>query len=216
MQKRGLTDLAEAKINALRNEGYSLTDSDVIALNDIARDIQTDVTRMALSKGKPLRCGNLWLWPFTIHMKAWLNDCGYEMQSFPDASWWAMAYALSHREDELYEVTEKQVHEWSKHFKGTTEELKEGLLIMLANDKKDETPDIPGDSVTIHEMARIMFLRCGGSIDMWEKECAIDFIYDMQDTLSKQDEANGTSAKKDRSQMAFTYLTHRIRRRVKE
>lgn len=215
MQKRGLTDLAEAKITALREDGYALSDADVIALNDLARDIQTDATRMALSKGKPLRCGNLWLWPFTVHMKSWLNDCGYEMKSFPCSDWFAMAYALSHRDDELYEVTEAHVHEWSKHFKGTTDELKTGLRIMLDNDKQDETPPNDKDTVTIHEMARMMFLRCGGSIAMWEKECSIDFIYDMQETLSKQDEANGTTAKKGRANMAFTYLTHRIRRRVK-
>lgn len=216
MQRRGLTDLAEAKIAALRNDGYVLSDSDVIALNDLARDIQTDATRMALSKGKPLRCGNIWLWPFTVHMKAWLNDCGYEMRSFPNADWFAMAYALSHREDELYEVTEKQIHEWSKHFKGTIEELKEGLRIMLDNDKQDPTPDIKGDTVTIHEMARMMYANHGGTIEMWEKEVSIQFIYDMIDTLSKQNEESGKSMHKDRAQMAFTYLTHRIRRRSKQ
>lgn len=211
MQRRGLTDLAEAKIHALRKEGYVLSDDDVIAINDLSRDIQTDDSRMALSKGKPIRCGNFWLWPFTIHAKAWFHDVG---SRFANAEY-ALAYALSHRNEELYTVTEEQVQAWSKTLKCTLAELRTGLAIIIDGDKQDDIPMKDGDGVTIHEMARMMFASHGGSIEMWEKEVSIQFIYDMLDTIAKQNDESGKSMKKERAQMAFAYLTYRIRRRAK-
>ncbi len=206
---RQLSDLAQAKIEALRSDGYVLSDSDVILINALAWEVQSPSKRMALAKGKPIKCGNTWLWPFTIHNKAWFFDCGREFSNPRHA----LAYALAHRNDELYTITEEHVDKWAKTLTCTDDELEMACAIIIDGDRQDEIPIKDSEAITIHEMARMMMVSHGGTAEMWEKEVSIKFIYDFIDTLSKQHEEAGKSMQKDRAQMALAYLTHRIRRR---
>lgn len=208
---RTLCDLAEAKIEALRADGFTLSDRDVIAINALAWEVQSPSRRMSLSKGKPVRAGNMWLWPFTIHNKAWFFDCGRQFAN-PE---YALAYALAHRDDDLYTVTEKQVDEWAKRLTCTIGELRTAVAIIIEADKQDEIPMKEADSVTIHELARSMMANHGGSIKMWEQEVSLQFVYDYIDTLSRQSEAENKPMAVERAEKALHYLTHRIRRRGK-
>lgn len=204
-----LTAMAEAKIKALRDCGCAVTDADVIALNSLSVDINSHDRRMALAKGRPVRCGNVWLWPFTIHSKAWFADVGC---NFKHAEY-ALAYALANRDKELYTTTQDDVLAWSKTLKCTEAELNEAVSQILDADSEYSVPVETKDAITIHELATSMAAAYGGNVLMWEREVSLQHIYDYLDTVSRQAKADGDDRTNGRALKAFTYLASRIRRR---
>jgi hypothetical protein len=119
---RTLSSQAEAEIEALRYKGVTLSDSDIIAINALAWEIETPSKRVSLARGKPCKCGNVFFWPLTNH---------------------------------------------------------------------------------------------GGTFEMWERQCSIDYVRNFIDTTCKQDEADQKKTHRERSTLILARYTDSLLRKAK-
>ena len=208
---RKLSSQAEAEIEALRLEGVTLSDSDIIAINALCWEIETPSRRVSLARGKPVKCGNVWLWPLTIHSGMWFNEVGSQY----DNAETALAYAMAHRDADLYTVEEPQVKAWFKTVRATIEELRVCMAIIIDQSKRDELPVRKGAGITVAQLAQLMVDNHGGTFDMWERQCSIDYVFDFIDTTNKQDEAEQKHARNQKMTMILGRFTNQLLKRHK-
>jgi hypothetical protein len=207
---RKLTDYARAEIEALRANGVVLSDDEVINIASLGWEIENPCKRVSLAKGRPVKCGNVWLWPLTIHAHEWLKDCGYEM-SDPEK---ALAYAMAHREAELYTVTESTVKDWFKGIQATIEELRVAMAVIIEQGARDVLPSKDKNRLTIAELAQMMVDQHGGTFDMWERQCSIDYVFDFLETTSKQEEAEKEKERTNKATIIMARYTNMLLRRA--
>ncbi len=87
-----LNDLARAEIDELRADGITLTDDDVVAINQLAAEVATPAMIATLARGTPIEVGHVTLWPLTLAGADWYDSYGYNTVD-PEV---ALAYALAH------------------------------------------------------------------------------------------------------------------------
>lgn len=206
---RTLSSQAEAEIEALRAEGVTLSDSDIIAINALCWEIEKPELRVSLARGKPVKCGNVWFWPLTVHSGTWWNEIGCEL----DNSECALAYAMAHRDDDLYTVTEEQIKQWFNSIKATRGEIQIALSIVIENSRRDDLPIKDDDKITLSQLAQMMVDNHGGTFDMWERQCSIDYIRNFIDTTSKQDEADHKKTRIEKSTVILARFTQSLLRK---
>ena len=208
---RGLTDYARAEIEELRNEGVTLSDEQIIDINELAWEIESPSKRVSLAKGKPVKCGNVWLWPLTIHSSAWFSEVSSDWPS----SEIALAYAMAHRDAELFTVQEPEVLSWFKTIKATIEELRVAMAVIIEQGRRDDLPVKKGEGITIPELAQLMVANHGGTFEMWERQCSIQYVFDFLDTTCKQDEAEAKKTHVQKATMILGRYTQAILKRAK-
>jgi hypothetical protein len=208
---RKLSSQAEAEIDYLRSQGVKLSDSDIIAINALCWEIERPSRRVSLARGKPIKCGNVWLWPLTIHSASWFSDIGAEMS----CSEIALAYAMAHRDDDLFTVEEKQIKEWFKTIRATMDELRCAMAVIIDQSKRDDMPVKKGHGITIAQLAQIMVDNHGGTFEMWERQCSIDYIFNFLDTTNKQDEAEHKRARNEKYTMLLGRFTNSLLKKAK-
>ena len=208
---RTLSSQAEAEIEALRAQGVTLSDSDVIAINALSWEIETPSKRVSLARGKPCKCGNVWFWPLTIHSGTWWDECGCDMKN----SEHALAYAMAHRDDDLFTVTEEQIEAWFKTIRSTVQEIRHALSIIIDQCKRDDLPVKEDNSITLAQLAQLMVDNHGGTFEMWERQCSIDYVRNFIDTTCKQDEADQKKTHRERSTLILARFTDSILRKSK-
>ena len=216
---RKLSSQAEAEIDALRSQGVTLSDSDIIAINALCWEIESPSRRVSLARGKPVKCGNVYLWPLTIHSGYWLNEVGFDMtiKSSGDihSSEIAMAYAMAHRDDDLFFADEKIIMDWLKTVRATTCEIRISMAMIINNSKRDQLPIKKDSGLDITQLAQMMVDNHGGSFEMWERQCSIDYIFDFIDTTCKQDEAEQKHARNQKMTMILGRFTNQLLKRHK-
>jgi hypothetical protein len=208
---RKLSSQAEAEIEALRNDGVILSDSDIIAINALCWEIESPSKRVSLAKGKPVKCGNVWLWPLTIHSSAWFSEIGSELH----CSEVALAYAMAHRDTELFTVSEKEILTWFKTIQSTIEELRICMACVIDQGKRDSLPVKEGQGITVQQLAQLMVANHGGTFEMWERQCSIEYVFDFLDTTCKQDEAEARKTHVQKATMILGRFTQSLLKRSK-
>jgi hypothetical protein len=206
---RTLSSQAEAEIEALRYKGVTLSDSDIIAINALAWEIETPSKRVSLARGKPCKCGNVWFWPLTIHSGTWWDECGCEMKN----SEHALAYAMAHRDADLYTVTEEQIESWFKTIRATIQEVRHCLTIIIDQCKRDDLPVKEDNSITLAQLAQLMVDNHGGTFEMWERQCSIDYVRNFIDTTCKQDEAEQKKTRIEKATLILARYTQSLLRK---
>lgn len=206
---RKLSNQAEAEIEALRAQGAKLTDSDIVAINALCWEIESQSQRMSLAKGKPIQCGNVWLWPRTIHACEWFSETGCAMS----CSEKALAYCMAHRDDDLSTVTEKDVIRWFKTIRATLDEVRIAIYEIISLEHRDTLPSKKKSPFQISNLAQLMVSKFGGSFDMWERQCSIDYVFNFIDTLAKQDEAQAQKSHIEKSTAILARFTDSILKR---
>ena len=209
---RKLSSQAEAEIEALRNDGVTLSDSDIISINALCWEIESPSKRVSLARGKPVKCGNVWLWPRTVHACEWYTETGCKMP----CDEMALAYCAAHRDDDLSTVTEKQVRQWFKTIRATLAEIRIAVYEIVSLEFRDTVPTKKKDAFGISQLAQMMVSRFGGSFEMWERQCSIDYIFDFIDTTSKQSEAEETKMRIDKYTMILGRFAQSLLRKHKQ
>jgi hypothetical protein len=206
---RTLSSQAEAEIEALRAQGVTLSDSDIIAINALAWEIETPSKRVSLARGKPIKCGNVFFWPLTIHSGTWFSDTG---KHFDNATY-ALAYAMAHRDDDLYLVSGQDVDRWFKTVRATQDELNECLAIIIDQSSRDDLPTSDDDKITLSQLAQLMVDNHGGNFEMWERQCSIDYVRNFIDTTCKQDEAEQKKTRIEKATLILARYTQSLLRK---
>lgn len=208
---RTISDLARAEIDRLREDGISVTDDEVVAINALSWEIISPSRRVGLARGNPVRCGNVWLWPLTINAREWFELVGAEMGNGERA----LAFAMAHPCIDLFTQVAQQIEAWGRSLQCTDDQLRTAMSIVIQQDKRDELPPIKqGDGLTLGELVQTLIANNGGTVEMWEQQCSIPYVFDMFDTLAKQNEADGISHAKQRAEKALTWYISRIRRKA--
>jgi len=147
----------------------------------------------------------------TIHSGAWFNEIGAEFESAEIA----LAYAMAHRDADLYTVEEPTVKAWFKTIRATIDELRVCMAIIIDQSKRDELPVRKGAGITVAQLAQLMVDNHGGTFDMWERQCSIDYVFDFIDTTNKQDEAEQKRAHNQKMTMILGRFTNSLLRKAK-
>jgi hypothetical protein len=186
---RELSDLAQAEIEQLRAEGYTLTDADVVRINALCWEIETPSARVSLARGTPVQLGAIWLWPFTCAGAHWFDAHGCNMPD-PEA---ALAYALAHGRTEIETATWGNVRKWRNALPVTRQEMLIATAECLRADAKDELPQSKNANThtTAGQLAMMMQALHGGDIDQWERRVSIGYICDLLTTAAAQGAADG-------------------------
>jgi hypothetical protein len=127
----------------------------------------------------------------------------------------ALAYCAAHRDDDLSTVTEKQVRQWFKTIRATLAEIRIAVYEIVSLEFRDTVPTKKKDAFGISQLAQMMVSRFGGSFEMWERQCSIDYIFDFIDTTSKQSEAEETKMRIDKYTMILGRFTQSLLRKAK-
>lgn len=220
---RKLSDLARARIEKLREDGVNLTDENIVAINALAWEVVSPSKCISLSKGRPVRCGNVWFWPLTIHSASWFQEIGCELEYkliesiFHNVKLneYALAYAMAHRDDDLYMVSESQIRTWSKTLRATPSELRECLKMVIDSEVQDEYPTTKDDKITIQELACYMHAKSGGSAKMWEHELSVGYVFNLVNTMARQSEAGDERLTRNRAEACLAYYCHKLRKAAK-
>jgi hypothetical protein len=210
-----LNDLAAEAMNDLRSQGCAVTDSDVCRLNALAWRIQTPGLQRELSKGRPVQCGNIWLWPRSMLACAWFEDVGCHCGE-PET---ALAYAMAHsHSDTLPTATGADVRRWGRTVKATRSQLRIAVGEVLAQDQQDEQPPTDSKPCSFGDLSAILVASCGGRPDDWERLVSLEYARDMLTTHIAQQAADGKcgiSPEVARAERAFGWAIRKIRNRGK-
>jgi hypothetical protein len=227
---RKLSDYAQSRIDALRREGVKLSDENVCVINALAWEVQSPCKRVSLARGKPVKCGNVWLWPLTANASAWFSEVGGEMKCPMSTSlkmWMyrilermsfseiALAYAMAHRDDDQYQTTPEMILAWFKTFRGTIDELRVAMGYVMLQVSRDEQPSSKDDALTFEELVCYMHATHGGSAQAWAQAVSIGYIYDYIDTSMKQSSADGAKEQRNRAEACLSLYCHKLRKAAK-
>jgi len=210
-----LNDKAAEAIESLRAQGCAVTDSDVCRLNALAWHIETPQLQRELSRGRPVQCGNVWLWPRSMLACAWFEDSGCRC-SDPET---ALAYAMAHsHSDNLAFATNADVRRWGRSVRATRQQMRIAIAEVLAQGEQDEQPPTDSKPCSFGDLSAILVASCGGRPDDWERMVSLEYARDMLTTHLAQQSAEsgkGISPEVARAERAFGWAIAKIRKRGK-
>jgi len=213
---RKLSDYAQAKLDALRKEGIPLSDENICVINALAWEVQSPCKRLSLARGKPVKCGDFWLWPLTISGSLWYKEIGCKLQGIIckdlSVSECSIAYVMAHREIDAWKIEEKEVIEWGKHLTCTRSELREAMSQILEQDKRDEEPSSCDNGISIEELAVYMHATHGQDANMWEQEVSLGYVSDFIDMARAQASADGKKEQRNRAEACLSLYCHKLRK----
>jgi len=210
-----LNDKAEEAINSLRSQGCVVTDADVCRLNALAWRVESPHIMRELSRGRPVQCGNVWLWPRSMSACAWFEDVGCRCKDTELALGYAMAHSHS---DTLPTATSKDVVRWGRTVMATRQQLRIAIAEVLAQHKLDEQPPTRGDAISLGDLSAVLVASCGGKPDDWERLVSLEYAREMVTTHIAQQAADGKrglSPEVARAERAFGWAIAKIRKRKK-
>ena len=199
-------------------------------INALAWEVQSPCKSVSLARGKPVKCGNVWLWPLTANASAWFCEVGGEMR-YPfsgNMKMWlyrilervsfseiALAYAMAHRDDDQYLTTPEMILAWFKSVRATIDELRVAMGYAMLQSSRDEEPSSNGDAPTFEELACYMHVTHGGSAEGWARDVSIGYIYDYIDTSIKQSSADGAKEQRNKAEACLSLYCHKLRKAAK-
>jgi hypothetical protein len=224
MDNEKLCDIAAKRLQELRAAGCTVTDAEVVELNAIGWRRLSSRYRMALSRGYPVQCGNVTLWPLTIAAEDWMQRIGYKL----DCPRYALAYAMANCYDKIAPFPESTndaeiiVTRWAKKLRCHPDTLLEAIDQInqqsLDFDMPPPDPNELQDPLTKGDLVAWLSAY-SGTPEMWEREVAASFARDwLRIKLSMLNTSGETmeSAPEFRAAMQFGHLCEKIRRRNNE
>lgn len=188
-----LCDYGEATIANLRANGIALTDSDVIEINALAYDVaEKGRYTERLSRGRPVHCGGVWLWPLTLLATHWYDSMGCRLCDGREA----LAYAMAHgTEESLLTAGNGDVIAWARKLKCTAAELDLAMHDVLNQTDSPDTsrPSDENDAqkMTAGRLSAVMVARCGGSVEQWERRVSVDYLRSVLEVIAEQNNSEG-------------------------
>jgi hypothetical protein len=217
-----LCDIARQRLKELRAEGCEPTDDEIVELNAIGWKRQSPRYRQALSRGYPVECGGIVLWPLTMQAASWYKRIGCVL---PCAKY-ALAYAMANQYDtaitlpESRKDAERIVTSWASRLRVTVDGLMQAIDAVLTQDEDhDLPPPAPGDeAIGMTEGDLSAWLSAyGGTPELWERQVAESYARDWLRiklaTLNETGE-NMESSPEFRAALQFGWLCEKIRRRT--
>ena len=147
-----VSEFAELEIERLQSEGLTLTTAEIVWLNDLGCRMENPASRVDPAKaGKPVRAGNVWLWPMTLAASEWFFGIAHEHYATEMGQTYALAFALASgrfpsRFAMLREKSQirRAVNRWALRCGATEDELREAILRVLP--ETDAPHPIPSSS----------------------------------------------------------------------
>ncbi len=92
-----ISEYAMMRVDELNGEGLALTPEEIVQLNNLGLRVQNLPERVDPTKaGRPVRAGNVWLWPMTLAASGWFFEVALEHYKTEQGHRYAMAFALAH------------------------------------------------------------------------------------------------------------------------
>lgn len=193
-----LSPLAEAEIMTLESEGVKLTANDIVRINALAWRVELPQSRIALSRGVPVPVGGVVLWPMTLAGSDWFQRIGGQFKGEKKQTY-ALAYAMANGRENLPENPEEagqKVARWARSLKCRHAELIEA--IRQVHDQWDmiDTGE-KGPKASVGELSMMLSAMTGVKPEVWEYQCSIQYVIEMLETITAQNDAEGRSTKHD-------------------
>jgi hypothetical protein len=134
-----ISELAMREIEALQQSGITPTPQEVVQLNDLGKAIENQPERTSpLLAGRPIRAGNVWLWPMTLAASEWYFSEAYQHYDSDNGYTYSLAFALANgRQPKRFKGlcgkrrVRKAVNYWALRCACTPEELRSALHRLL-------------------------------------------------------------------------------------
>jgi len=213
-----LSDLAAQRISELESEGVEVTPSDVVMINAICwaqRGVGVD--GVGLSRGRPVKVGNVTLWPMTIQGLHAVDEIDTEYMD-DENQLYSLAYILAHgRESGAFDygVDSDSVFAWAKTLTCTIDELSAALAEINRQSEDFETgfKSKTNDSSNPADLAAAAQRMFGETAEYWERE--VSASYTIRQIIEKASETTSekTSPKSVMLTRALCYYISTMRAR---
>ena len=195
-----LSALAESEIEALRDDGVTVTDADVVRLNALAWAVETPESRRLLARGVPVQIGGVVLWPLTLYASEWFDRVGMHLAD-PGA---ALAYAMAHGYDAAGALdcegreAVRRIKRWRRSLRCTHAALEVAIAQVQDQDRMPDMPDDPnGKPMSPGDFSAHMAAVAGGDPEFWERRCAFGYALAVLTAIVAQNRADGESSAHD-------------------
>lgn len=171
-----LCDQAAEEIAQLRAECIHVTDADVVELNDIALRLVAGEVGQDLARGRPVRCGNVTLWPLTLAGAAWYGSIGCRIGD----GYAALAYAMAEGSTEAIDTaTAREVRRWHRLVRATDAQLRAAVAeVHCQTDSPEDPPSRLKPEPSRNGLAELtarLQARIGGDAAFWERRCSLSY-----------------------------------------
>jgi hypothetical protein len=225
--------MAEAAMDELTAEGYTLTRSDIVMLNALGWNVETPEHRRLMSRGVPVSVGGAWLWPLTFVSGDWYRRAGCKMAggvfggtliSCDYMQIFALAYAMAKGRSRVFGMIEcgnawSMVASWGMSLSVRHDELVEAISQVLAQDQEaEEPPNKNAKPMSAGAASAFLVAQGGGTPDMWERLTSVGYISTMFNAVLQQAQAEGGKGHDPaflKANKAFGWYCERIRKRGK-
>lgn len=212
-----LSELAAAELDALRADGITVTDDDVVHVNALAWAVETPESRRLLSRGVPVEVGGCVLWPLTLAGADWYDRVGCALPG--NLSFYALGYAQAYGRSDGPELdcegreAERRVKAWRKALRCTKAELDTAMTQLMDQERGPDMPEVPtGKPVTPGDFSAHLAAACGGTPDFWERRCSFGYAVAVLTAIAAQNQADGRPNANDPRIMAECALGLAIER----
>jgi len=202
---------ATYELAQLRAEGISLTDDEIVWINDLCRRVENPQSGSTLPAGRPVKAGNVWLWPFTIQGSAWYDVAVKWFDGEGDTETFCLAYALANGRragafDLLWDAGEarKAIKDFRRILNCNMDELIAAIAAVLPKpdlpdprDKDKDDEDKAQTDVDWTELLATIMANIGGTADQWIRELSKDFVINVIQVKLAQDAAEGREREYD-------------------
>ena len=215
----GLSNLAEAEVEALEAEGIRLTAQDVLRINALACRVETPQAALALSRGVPVLVGGAYLWPLTLAASDWFQRVGGQLKGVRLQTL-ALSYAMAHGREQMPEDSKQAldaVEAWAKRLTCRHSEIIEGIKQIITQEEQPDTGD-DGNPASAGEISVMLAAMTKTDPAIWERQCTLTYALAMLETIVAQNAADGKSTKHDpriRAERALGLAIAQIRKRHK-
>ena len=216
-----LSQLAEAEIDALQDEGITLTAEQVVRINELAKRVESPRTRMELSRGIPVEVGGAVLWPTTLAGSDWFQRVGCEIGGEKKQTY-ALAYSMAFGRNIELPPTVKEARDvvgrWARSLRCRYTELVEAIRQVHEQWEQIDTGE-RGNSASIGEISSMLTAMTGLAPEVWEHQCSVKYVLNMLETITSQNSAEGKSTKHDpriKAERALGLVISKIRKKHRE
>ena len=195
-----LNDLAREEIESLARDGIVCTPAEIVELNALGWSVESPQTRMALARGRPVKLGGEWLWPFTIQGIYWMIRNGFPLDRITTAMAYAMAHAYSEGAELESEGAEaaRAVRQWYRKLRVTPGQVEAAIKIIDRQDAGAELPSDPdGKTMSLGDYSAFLSAVAGATPDFWERRCSMSYTRSVLTIITVQNHAENKPCAND-------------------
>jgi len=212
-----LCETARTELEDLRSAGVEPTDSDIVWINDLARELENEEGAI-LPSGTPCRAGSVWLWPFTEQAAGWYQrmvnvfDGAGRLHPFSTIGMeeCVLAFALANGRtpgafDGLddYRTVRNAVRAWVRANAFTRRELDRAMTVVLNREPDSYTADLvslglaapiakaPSGRPDAEAMILFLCREVGGDPEYWRCSVSRDYMLHTISAACRQSQAEG-------------------------